>query len=187
MACGTITANFALSCDAPIQGGINGDVLYIANLEDWEAGTVTETSAGISAIALGNSGDFYKIEQPSSSAINATVDLEYLIGIPQYRHSITAMVASNSVDATNLIEKLSKGSYVAVLVTRDQQIMVFGADAGLKVSPATLKNYKENASAWQLELASEEGIREKKPPRHFIGAGTGFANALTLFKTYVAA
>lgn len=187
MSCGTLTAGFAYDCANPIKGGINGTALYIFNYEDWQAATITRTNNTITAISFAGGATGFAIEQPGTSNITSTYEFAETVGIPQFKHIVNFLVAADTSASSELVQKLSAGSYVAAYITNDNRIKVLGEDSGLKLTPQEIKNYGAAASSWSLQLASRDEMLEAQLPTYFVGsAPSNFNTTKTEFLALIA-
>jgi hypothetical protein len=94
MACGALTVGFAYDCANPIKSGISGEALYLFNLADWQAATITRTNNTITAITFPGAETGFSIEQPGTSNITSKVDYSREVGIPRFRHEVGFLIAA---------------------------------------------------------------------------------------------
>jgi len=175
MSCGTLTGSLTLDCAAPIRGGIEGKSLYLFNFDDWQEADVTITAATlkIEAINLDGTDKMWQIEQPGTGNVTSTIDLSYEVGITRYKHVVNFLVAKGDAATALIAQKLMQGLFVAAYITKDSKIMVLGAGTGLKATAQTVRDFNASASAFTLQLASEDTSLESLLPYEFVGSVPG--------------
>jgi len=180
MSCGTLTQAVTLSCTARIIGGIDQDV-WLFNYDQFKSATVTIDGSNAYSITTISGVSSFKIEQPGHGNVTSTQDAVYENSIPRYKHVVGFTVALGTPAATKTVDTLVHGLYVAAFISKNGQIMFAGVDAGLRVTPQSIRDFNANASSWTIQLSSEDTSLESKPQLHFIGSDGTFATAKTEF------
>lgn len=184
MACGDLILNdgIAFDCTNPLQGGANA-TLRIMNFDDIDGFTYDVTDPNIiTGITLASGGKLVHTFEGFKRSLAPTTELENTdAGQAVFRHTVPFVVFDISQKAKNTIEKLAKGSYVAIVEnnTKDEHSFeVYGKGSGLELIPGSLRAVNENNGAYTLTLATGEGEFEGKLPQTLYD-GTSYASTRT--------
>lgn len=171
--CGDITANIAVNCLNPIQGGTE-DVLYLINRSDWDDAAITYNVSNTELIenivlASGKVAFTYAGVNQSIKPKAEMVKGEYTTF---YNHEINFKVFDVSPASKEQLELLAKGQMVAIVQNKykgtggNAAFEVYGSDSGLECS----QNIREisggdSGGAFDLILKSNEVSLEPHLPK----------------------
>ncbi len=171
--CGEISANIAVNCANPIQGGAE-EILYLINREDWDDAAITYNVTNTEIIenivlSSGKVAYTYAGVNNSNKPKYELVKGEYSTF---YNHEINFKVFDASPTTKEQLELLAKGQMVAIVKNKykgtdgNSAFEVYGADAGLICT----QNIREIAGgdaggAFDLILKSDETSLEPHMPK----------------------
>lgn len=170
--CAKIDADITIDCDNPLQAGTK-DRLILINFDDWQDATVTRNNSNnqiYQAIDLPSGTRAYLVEGINDSTLPKH---SYVQGafLGSFMHEVNYKVFSLGADIKELLEKKTKGRFVAIVENKfkgnngECAFEVYGADSGLIVT--LLERDPGNADtqgAYDLTLASSEKSREAHLP-----------------------
>lgn len=156
-----------------------GDRLILINKEDILSATFDGTNPMlITAMTLkagGNQGYEFQGQlnsnEPSTEMIKQGFNRVW-------NHQVIFKGFSTTPDTKLLMANLAKSKVVAVVENNDKTFEVYGFDTGLLVETMTREpGNTETGGAWDITLASDENIKEPKPPLSWLD--TDYATTLT--------
>jgi hypothetical protein len=173
--CGKISAGLTIDCDSPLQAGAE-DQLILINRDDWLDAAVTYNGINpqiIEAVVLASGIVAYSY-QGKNNSIGPKYEFIKQTFAEVYNHEINFKVFNVDPVAKEQLEKMAKGSLVAIVnnkykgTTGDSAYEVYGADAGLIVSQ-NLRDIinQENQGAFDVIIKSDEASLEPHMPKTF--------------------
>lgn len=171
--CGTISANIGVNCDNPLQAGAE-DTLVLINRADWLNATLTLNSTNpqiIEAITLPSGTTGYSYQGKNNSVIPRYEFIKNTFS-EDYNHEINFKIFDVSPTIKEQLEKLAKGSMVAIVMNKykgtggNAAFEVYGADAGLVLTQNVREiSTVETGGAFDLILKSSETALEPHLPK----------------------
>lgn len=186
MACGVITIGSDPDCDVIPNGGTRARVGVI-NYDDMDEPPTLDADGRITALNLvaGKTGfafvGFRNDVKKSDEVINPGV------GLNKFKHNLGFVIYERTQEQKNNIEELAKGRFVVIAENKGKDADAFevvGIAVGLEIVVGPIRNAHENGGFFVLSFSTPEGEFENKLPQSL---GTSYANALTLFDTYIPA
>lgn len=182
-ACNIISSGIPLDCDKPAVAGVN-DRLFLFNFAD--KGTITKTTGNpisVEAITLAAAKVIYEFEgqnnsnEPSYTAVRQG----FQIG---FNHQLTFRVFSTDADSKKILNDISRGRFVAILLNNDQTIEIYGYETGLIMPDGgltrSLNDVASNGS-FVLQLGTDTNITsEPFMPYSFVGTASPYSYASAL-------
>jgi outer membrane lipoprotein SlyB len=173
--CGKISAGLTIDCDSPLQAGAE-DQLILINRDDWLDAAVTYNGINpqiIEAVVLASGIVAYSY-QGKNNSIGPKYEFIKQTFAEVYNHEINFKVFNVDPVAKEQLEKMAKGSLVAIVnnkykgTTGDSAYEVYGADAGLIVSQ-NIRDIinQENQGAFDVIIKSDEASLEPHMPKTF--------------------
>jgi len=173
--CGKISAGLTIDCDSPLQAGAE-DQLILINRDDWLDAAVTYNGVNpqiIEAVVLASGIVAYSY-QGKNNSIGPKYEFIKQTFAEVYNHEINFKVFNVDPVAKEQLEKMAKGSLVAIVnnkykgTTGDSAYEVYGADAGLIVSQ-NIRDIinQENQGAFDVIIKSDEASLEPHMPKTF--------------------
>tara|TARA_R110000765_G_scaffold53454_6_gene107202 strand:+ start:6690 stop:7283 length:594 start_codon:yes stop_codon:yes gene_type:complete len=187
--CGKITAALSMDCDNPLQAGTES-TLILVNRADWLDGAFTYNATNaqiIESVTLATGIQGYAYEGRSNS-IGAKYELIKNPYSEVYNHEISFKVSNVTPLAKEELEKMAKGSMVAIVHNKFKSsdgsgaYEVYGAGAGLVVTQ-NIRDVinQDNQGAFDIILKSSDLSPEvHMPMTYFI---TDFATTKTAVET----
>jgi hypothetical protein len=169
--CGKLSQGIAIDCDALSTPGLR-DKLFLINFD--EKGTLTRlpnNPLAASAITLAASALAYEFEGLNNS-VDGNVDAVKPGFRTLFSHNVTFRVFEVSATSKKVISDITKGKYVAILVTNSETIEILGWKSGLTIAEGTIQNYKdlETGGGFVINLVSDEESPEDDLPISFVGS-----------------
>jgi len=173
--CGSITAGLTIDCANPLQAGAE-DELILINRSDWLDAAITLNVSNpqiIEAVVLASGVVGYSY-QGKNNSIGPKYEFIKQTFAEVYNHEINFKVFNVDAVAKEQLEKMAKGSMVAIVNNRfkgtdgDSAYEVYGADAGLVVSQ-NIRDIinQENQGAFDVIIKSDELSLEPHMPKTF--------------------
>jgi len=171
--CGKISANVGVNCDNPLQAGAE-DTLILINYEDWLNSTITLNVTNnqiIEAITLPSGVVGYSYQGKNNSVMPRYEFIKNTFS-EDYNHEVNFKVFDVSPEIKLQLEKMAKGSFVAVTMNKykgtggNAAFEVFGAEAGLVLTQNVREiTAVETGGAFDLILKSNENALEPHLPK----------------------
>tara|TARA_R110001632_G_scaffold42233_2_gene106655 strand:+ start:698 stop:1291 length:594 start_codon:yes stop_codon:yes gene_type:complete len=173
--CGKISAGLTIDCATPLQAGAE-DELILINRDDWLDAAITLNATNpqiIEAVTLATGIEGYSY-QGKNNSIGPKYEFIKQTFAEVYNHEINFKVFNVDPVAKEQLEKMAKGSMVAIVQnkfkggTGDSAYEVYGADAGLIVSQ-NIRDIinQENQGAFDVIIKSDEQALEPHMPKTF--------------------
>lgn len=173
--CGMIAADLGIDCDNPIQAGAE-DRLILINRSDWLDADITYNITNpqiIEAVSLATGVEGYAYAGKNNS-IGPKYEFIKQTFAEVYNHEINFKVFDVSPVAKEQLEKLARGSMVAIVENKFKGVdgssayEVYGAGAGLVVSQ-NIRDIinQENQGAFDVIIKSDELSPEVHMPQTF--------------------
>lgn len=173
--CGKITQGIDFDCDNPLQAGAE-DELILINRDDWLDSTfvLNATNNQIIENVILPSGVVAYIYQGKNNSVGPKYELIKQTYAEVYNHEINFKVFKVDAEAKEQLEKLAKGTVVAIVQNRfkgpsgNSAYEVYGADSGLILSQ-NIRDIinQENQGAFDAILKSDENVPEPHMPKTF--------------------
>lgn len=172
-ACGAITSGITLSCDDPIESGVNA-TFYMANKDDIASFTYDAANTMlVTGITMKATKKFYKIEGQlqSTEPLATMVKGKY---VNNWEHTVSFLIFKIDPATQLQVLNMKDGNFVCIVqnnytgVTGNSKYMIYGGGAGLKAdvierNPADA----ETLGAFKITLKTAEYAREAKQPMTF--------------------
>lgn len=174
--CAKISSGIALDCDNPSVAGVR-DRLILFNFDD--RGSITKDAANpleVTELSLTSPALAYEFEGQNNS-----VEPNYSYVRPGFQggftHQVVFRVFEGSPTIKNILQDLTRGRVVAILINNDEYIEIYGYDTGLIIPDGGLVrtlNDAESAGGFTITLQNNELTPEKFMPLTYVGTSSPY-------------